>query len=307
MNMDNSPRLMVFAAVIAALALTAGCATSRSSGLCESDVAPVAIEGDLAAVEAAAEAAFLKRESVHSLQTSIDKWRQATQIAPAKADNHLKLARALYFLGDGYLRLDEDEPGMVRALEEATYFAERALRLQNDDFKRAVCGRRPYSDAVKSLRRSDVAAVYWYATALGKYGLATDIVTVLDNKDRIFALISRVRLLNPGFFYGAADRYLGAYYTKIPFPRGDVKKSKFHFDAALEREPNYLGTHVLIAEMLASKYSDRAYARKLAKQHLDIVLKTPVAVIPELVAEHRIEKKKAERLMDDLDTRFPID
>lgn len=283
----------------ALLALTVGCGSTRASGLCENLVnKPKA--GDLAKVEAAAEAAYKQRADRKQLESAVASWREAVAIAPKKTENYVKLAKALYFLGDGYLRLADEEEAMLKALEDATFFAERALKIQNAGFQESVCAKDSFEVSVKKITKADVPAVYWYATALGKYGLAKSIVVVLDNKDRIYAMMRRVRKLAPDFNHGAADRYLGAFFTKIPFPSGDAKKSMRHFKKSLSRSPKYLATHVLIAQMLAPKLKDRA----LFLKHLKFVKDAPLDIIPGMEAEHAIEKKKAAQLLDDADTLF---
>jgi len=288
---------------LAAVLLLQACGTSRTSGLCE-NVVEAGQPGDAAKEEALADAAWAQRVNVDKLKEAISHWRAAVAIAPRKTANYVRLAKALYFWADGHLRFDDSaEEAMLKAFEEATYFAERALKIQNPDFQFSVCSQEPFNKSARHIRKSDVPAVYWYAAALGKYGLAKSIVTVLDNKDRIYAVMRRVRKLDPAFNYGAGDRYLGAFFTKIPFPKGDLKKSRAHFLRSLKRAPNYLATRVLMAEMLAPKLKDRA----MFKEQLDYVLQAPANVVPDLKPENLIEKKKARALLEDIDTIFVSD
>ncbi|MFT7622237.1 MAG: hypothetical protein ACI9WU_001405 [Myxococcota bacterium] len=292
---------MVRIASLLVLAFVIGCGGGRSSGLCERVNIDDAKPGDVSAAESAAAAGWAKRADMKSAETAVAEWRKAVAIAPQKTDNYLRLAKALYFYADGHLRFDEDrEEEMIKAFEEATFFAERALQIQNPDFQFSVCSREPFEKSVRKLRKADVPAVYWYAAALGKYGLAKSIVVVLDNKDRIYAMMKRVQKMAPEFHHGAADRYLGAFYTKIPFPKGDMRKSRGHFERSIKASPNYLATRVLVAEMLAPKLKDRA----LFERSLKYVLDAPADIIPELAAEHAIEKRKAALLMEDIDTYF---
>lgn len=285
--------------LLAVSALSVGCAGSRASGLCEKLV-QTPKQGNIGTVEAKAAAAWNKRKFQKKLEESIVHYREAVAIAPKKTENYIKLAKALYFWGDGYLRFQERDDEMIKAFEEATFFAERALKIQNNDFQESVCAKDSFDVSVKKIRKSDVSAVYWYATALGKYGLAKSIVIVLDNKDRIYAMMKRVRKLAPSFHHGAADRYLGAFFTKIPFPKGDTKKSARHFRKSIARSPNYLATRVLMAQMLAPKLKNR----KMFVAHLQYVIDAPLNIIPGMEPEHIIEKKKAKALLEDVDTLF---
>ena len=269
-------------------------------GLC-SDL-PAAKKGDLAVAEKAAAAAWSKRESTTQLKEAVKQWTEATAIDPKKHDNWMKLGRAQYLLADGHMRFDDDlEEEMVKVFAQAVFSFERVLKLTNSDYTFAVCAKEPVKKVVKTIGKPHIAAVYWYAVALGKYGLASSITEVLGNKDRIVAFIKRVGKLDANFNYGGPDRYLGAYYTKIPFPKGDPARSKKHFERSMKRAPNYLATRVLMAKMLVPKLKDRA----LFKSLLDFVINAKADIIPELKAEHKIEKKKAKLLLDDIDDLFP--
>ena len=289
--------------IVAASALSASCATGVVS-LCVKDVdlaSPKA--GDIAAEEAAADAAYAQREDVAQLRVAIKHWREAVAINPKKTDNYVKLAKALYLLGDGYLRVDDEEEEMITSLKEAAFFAEKALGIQNADYRGAVCQGADPEEAVDKLTEADVPAVYWYATALGKWGLATSIMTALGNKDTIFAMMVRLGELNPKYWYGAIDRYLGAYHSKIPITGGNKELSLIHFKKSLAIENNYFATHVLMADMLAHKFGDDV-GKKMYMEHVKFVMDADVNVIPELKPEHILEKKKAELLLEEIEDRF---
>jgi hypothetical protein len=103
------------------------------------------------------------------------------------------------------------------------------------------------------------------------------------------------------YWHGAPERYLGAFHTKIPFPKGDLKRSKKYFERSIKRAPNYLATRTLMAKMLAPKLKDRA----LFKKQLEYVINASVDVIPGLEPEHAIEKRKAKELLESIDDIFP--
>lgn len=291
-------RCLIAITTVAIVLLAAACGAPKS-GLCDVNLA-AAKPGDLAAAEAAAHSAWVKRADEAHLKQAITHWRQAVAIAPNKTKNYVRLARAIYFWGDGILRAAEREEEMLAAFQEATFVAERALQIQNKPYQLSVCAKEPFKVAAAKLRIQDVPAVYWYAVALGKYGIAKSMVLVLNNKDRIEAIMKRVRKLAPGYNHGAADRYLGAYYTKIPVGRPAIRKAKRHFQESIRRAPKYLATHVLIADMLAPGLKDKKAGRALAEKHLKFVMEAPVTIIKGLEAEAAIEKAKAKRLWEEL-------
>jgi hypothetical protein len=74
---------------------------------------------------------------------------------------------------------------------------------------------------------------------------------------------------------------------------GSLEKSDEHFQKTLKVAPNYLGTHVLIADNLCRKRSDR----ECFKKALNLVLQAKSDVIPELTPENTLEQKKARELL----------
>lgn len=310
-------RTWLLGLVAATAVLAAGCGSTHTAGMCADDAIPPAKEGDLDAAEKAADAAWAGRADVAKLREAIAHWRESVAIAPTKSVNYVHLARALYFLGDGYLRLEKDEAAesdddladakekeMVATLEESYLTAEKALRLQNDDYRASACAQEPLEDTVGKIKKADAEAVYWYASALGKYGLATSIVTVLNNKEKIFLIMKRLEKVAPDFFHGGPYRYLGGYYTKVPFPSGDEKLSRQNFEKSIQLAPNYFATRVLFAEMLATKMKNKADGKRIFDEQLKYVLETPASALPEIEPENLLEKRKAQAVKAKYDETF---
>lgn len=292
------------AAVVGSLLLVTACGGGRQSGICGEIPPPPTAQGDAAALVAAGEEAWQSRHDEASLRTAIDSWKQALAIDPSRAALRVRLARAHYFLADGHLRFDDARSAeQLDNLREATNQSELALGQQYPAFRSKYCSRQPYSVALQQLDRGAIPAMYWYGVALGKYALSTSIVEVLNNVPRIKAMMSLVRQLDPDFYYTAADRYFGAFYTKIPFPGGDLPRSKAHFEASVAASPNYLATKVLYAELYALKSGDRALFETQLKAVMDFDLDTE----PDIKAENAAEKRKAEELLDEIDVYFPED
>ncbi len=266
---------------------------------------PAAIEKHKTLV-AEGDAAWALRLDQAKLREAIAKWDAAVAIKADDYESYTKLARAQYFLADGFIFFEAEasEAKMAEFLaahEKGIAYADQGLRALSPDYEKRVDTGVKTEDAIMALDRSAVPLMYWYDVNLGKWAKAKDIGETLKHKDRIFGIMSRVYELDPDFFFGAPDRYFGGYYSVAPtFAGGDVNKSKEYFDKSLKKAPNYLATHVLVAELLAPKLQDRA----LFDRSLKFVLDTPANVIPEVEAEATIEKKKAERLMKMADDLF---
>ena len=286
------------------VALATGCAGARQSGICGQIPPPATAEGDASALEAQGDAAWAERAEGPRLAAAIEAWKQALAIDPSRGALRVKLARAAYFYADGHLRFDDTkQDAMLEHLKLATNEAELALGQQYPGFRSKYCSRQPYKSALQQLDRDAISGMYWYATALGKYALATSIVEVLNQKDRIKAMMDTIRQLEPSFFYHAADRYLGAFFTKIPFPTGDLPLSRSHFEAAINGSPEYLASRTLFAEMYAIKAKDRA----TFKAQLDAVLAFDLDSAPDIRPENQVEQRKARDLLEEIDIFFPED
>ena len=280
------------------------CGGARKSGICGNLNPDATGQGDAKALEAEGDAAFAKRDQESQLRKAITSWEKAMTINPSNAGLRVKLARAHYFLADGHLSFNEEaKKEMLAHYQKGTNHAELALGQQYPKFRSKYCSRQPFKTALQQLDTGAIGAMYWYSTNLGKYALATSIVEVLNQKDRIKAMMELIKRLDAGYFHGAADRYFGAFYTKIPFPKGDIPKSAGHFEASMKLAPDYLSTRVLYAAMNRTKAGDRAKFKEL----LDSVVNFDLSKMPEMMPENKAEQRKAKDLLEEIDVYFPED
>ncbi len=312
--------------VVVALALLPTSASALSGialrSLCD-DLRPGG--GDLVAAarhRADGDAAFARRADPAQADAAIAAYTASLAADGRQAEVRVKLSRLHYLLGDGRHRFDEDDDAQLAAFEAGMRQAAAALSIVNPAFRQRICGGASVDEAISVLDRSSVPALYWFATHLGKYGLAKDLLEVLANKDMIFASMARIRTMDPGYFYFAPDRYLGAYYTKVPFPAGDMPRSLGHFQASMRGARGYFATYVLTAELYALKAKAKTPAGARfcradsalggngdpCKRLFVAMLKHVVEArneLPEIEAEQAVEREKAKRLLDEVDTYFP--
>jgi hypothetical protein len=284
---------------------------------------------EAAAKRKAGDEAFELRKDPARAREAIAAYEASLAADPGQIETRVKLSRAYYLVADGYDRLDEKDEAMVEGFEKGMTHAALALGQVNPAFKRKVCTNAAIPETVATLDKASVAPVYWFSTHLGKYGLAKDLLEVLANKDFIFAVMDQLRRLAPAFYYFAPDRYLGGYYTKVPFPKGDLPLAFTHFRASMKGNANYFATYVLVAEMYASrvqglidpraercvvgapKIADGAPAPKFhpCRAFFEKLLKTVIdgkaEVIAEIAAEQAVEQRKAVNLLKEMDTFFP--
>ncbi len=262
---------------------------------------PSADEGASPDEAAAAEAAWQARDQRASLEKAIALWEKLTAEHPDDAALWVHLARGYYLLADAYMRLAGEDDAMLATFEKGVQAGEHAMLASSPEFAQKVKAGEKVEEAVKLIPKDGQAAIYWYATNLGKFAVTKGFTTTLFYKDRIFAVMQQVLKLDENFFYGAPHRYFGAFYAKAPsFAGGDLDKSKEHFEKGLAIEPHYLGTKVLMAEYYATKRGDREMFTKL----LNEVLAADPTQLPDITAEQKLEQEKAKQMLARTDELF---
>ncbi len=283
---------------------TAACGTGRGSMLC-GDINPApSASGDAAALTESGDAAWERREDEAQARAAIAAWQESLRVQPNNPELRARLARAHYYLADSVLwfkaNVDESEAAaqeMAANYREAANQAEFSLGQGYPAYRSKVCARQAPQVALDQLDARAVPAIYWYAASLSRWALMVSLLEVLDQTDRIKAMMAFIKRTQPDFWYGAPDRYLGGYNTKIPLPSGNLPVALKHFEASLAAGPNYLATKVIMAEMYATKAGDRDLFKRLLQEVIDFNLDAA----PELRAENAAEQKKAKFLLADID------
>ncbi len=194
------------------------------------------------------------------------------------------LARGYYLLGNNHTNIESQQK---QFWEEGAAWAERAL-YTNANFKRAVGQYGEFVPALKFIKKKEVGALYWYIANIGKWAKSSGIATSLKYLRLLKEMVRKIQHYNPKYFYSAADRYWGAYYSFIPFfAGGNMKKSRYHFERSLKVSPEYLGTKVLYAELYALKQRDSKLFNKLLNDVIDAKLNPKSDIYPENILEQQ--------------------
>jgi hypothetical protein len=245
---------------------------------------------------AAGDAAFAQRADRAQLELAVAKYEAAVKLKDDDWQTYAKLSRACYALADQWLFFEKDKnPQLFLATyQKGLDYAQRGMAAISPEVEQRLAAGVDLKDAVQLLDKQAIELLYWHATNLGRWANAQDITVVLNYKERIYNIMEMVLRFDPNFFYGAADRYFGAYYSIAPsFAGGDLDKSWSHFQASLKIAPSYASTYILVAEFYAPKKQDGALFDEMVAK----VLAMPDDIIPEMVAETKAEKKKAELLI----------
>lgn len=190
----------------------------------------------------------------------------------------------------------------MSSFQAGTQAAERGLMSLSPEFKERMQAGSRVDQALEVLGADAVPALYWRASNLGKWASADSFATLLSYKDEIRAVMAHCLENDRDYFHWGPDRYFGVFFGRAPsFAGGDLERSKTHFEASLSREPNYFGTHVLMAQDYAVKAQDRA----VFDEHINYVLNgDPMSAGPELGPENRCEVRKARLLQEQAPTLF---
>jgi hypothetical protein len=275
--------------------LTVSCA-SRKEGWFSSNKVTKLSSAEKAKIVAKAKKHWAKRIEMDELKKSLVEYEKLAKSTDDNLEYLIMLTRGYYLLADAhYTDMDQKK----KTWEKGTSWGEKAMA-KNPKFAKAMKDGGKVEDNLNLLGKKHVGAMYWTAANLGKWAKNTGIATTLKYKNRIRMLIKRVQDLNPKYFFYAANRYWGAYYSVAPsFAGGDMNKSKKNFQTAINKAGSYLGTRVLYAQLYATKKGDK----KLFKAELNKVLKANPNH-KEIGPENKLEQKKAKKLLADMEDLF---
>jgi len=245
---------------------------------------------------------WAKRIDKASLQEALGALEKRIAADPKDGVAYAWLSRGYYFLTDGHMRQEEAErEEMLATYKKGFDYAMAGMKALSPKFNECLELQDPVEDCVNFLTMEAAGPIYWYAVNLGKYAALDSFPTLLFYKAQIYALMQRLLMLDDHYFYGAAHRYFGAYYSKAPvWAGGDMKKAKHHFEKALEIAPNYFSTSVLMADMYTRKTEDPDHFRRL----LEFVINADKEILPGLSPEQGFEQIKAGNLLEEIDDIF---
>lgn len=295
-------------ASIATMIVVSACGSAGREALWEKDQAAgkqqtatsTAVSASLASE---ADGHWAKRDDKAELQKAIDVWKKVVEADPKNADAMVRLSRAHYFLADGFLSIDPEveEEQELAVYTEGVNYGERALALLEPEFEKTMRADGEFEEAIAKIGDKGVPAAYWYAVNLGRFATKKGLSVRLYYKDKLKATMQRILEVDPKFYYGAADRYFGAYYSVLPSIAGkDVDKSRTHFEKSLELAPEYLPTKVVKAQFLAVELDDE----EMYKNLLNEVMSGEDTDNPDIAPENRAAKRQAKKMLDEIDEKF---
>ncbi len=207
--------------------------------------------------------------------------------------------------GFSMLMIEGEDPAWASVLYMKGYdYAVRALRHKVPDIDAALAagGEDRLRDALAGEDAGSVAPIFWAGLCLGSHmNLNLDDVSAMANLARVLTYVNRAQELDPEYFYGGPEMFLGVYYGTLGTNIGGRPDlSLEHFNNAFRIS----GGRFLIAKVyFARTYCVQIQDRALFESTLQEVLAAPDDLAPSLALvtmAARIEAAKSLEKVDDL-------
>jgi hypothetical protein len=241
------------------------------------------------------------RLDVNKLRGAIAAWRRAVELADDDAESWLMLARASYFLGDGFLDFEKADNALVtRTFEEGAAYADRGLRALSRTYEERRRAGQAVDEAAAGLGVYAVPFIYWWGLNIIRWADREGWAAGARTYKHVHRVMEMVAKLSPDYDHAGAQRYFAAFYVEAPgIVGGDVNRGKEHIDEALRLEPSYLDNWLV----LAARYARKAKDASLYERARRMILDTPASAVPDAVPEMEIAKKKVRKMDPTLDAR----
>jgi hypothetical protein len=223
----------------------------------------------------------------------------------ASPDNAKLLARAAEgYNGYCFVYVEDTDKARARGLYYKSFqYATRALKQKTkfaEAFDGPVAG---FEESLSVFGEKDVPALFWGASSwLSWAGLNVDDPEIFLALPKIKAMLKRCCELNETYQYGATHTILGILYASRSVAHGGKPEmAKAEFDRAFEIS----NRKMLVFQLMYAKY----YAYQIQDKDLFVitlkeVISAPNDILPEMAFINAASKKKAKKLLDNVDTIF---
>lgn len=271
-----------------------GCAGRRSVILEKPQ--PVISAADAATLRNDADRLWKQRDDPSTARQALALYRRAFAADPTNVEVGTRLARAFHFVG---YYVETDPARQDSLFLQGVETGERVLAL-NPSFQATY---RRTTDEARALTVLDISwinPIYWTGMNYDRWMSGQGRLVRYGNKQRVEAYMTRVKELDPNFFYGAVPRYFGVLPTQGRAPFVNIDDAKQEFDRALELAPNFFGNQRTYAETYAVKKKDRELFKKLLEQ---VINGNPNA-LPDVAAENKYEQETAKKMLARIEDYF---
>lgn len=245
--------------------------------------------------DAAAATHWAARGDEAEVRAALDAWWRAASACPADPQRYLAIARADYFLAEGHLAVHGNKgEEYVALLADGAGAAELGLAALSPRWTEKRAGGASIAEATEVLGAEAAPLLYWWASDTILSASARGTMAVIGVFQDVRAVMELVAELDPAYWYGGADRYLGAFFASAPpIAGGDLEKARVHLDAAVARAPDFLENLLVYAVVYARQIEDDALYRSL----LQTIVTAPPSDDPDIAVEQAIAQDKARALL----------
>ena len=199
--------------------------------------------------------------------------------------------------------LEEEEQDRAAPLnEKAKRYALQALELTPPFTEALGKSIDVFQKRLEQTREKDVPTLFWVTNIWGSWIASSESPEAMADLPWVEALIERVLLLDPGYYYGGAHLFKAILLSARPEQfGGNLKKAEEHFQKARE----YGRGKFLMAEVYyAQYYARQTLNRDLFVNTLKRVLETPAGIEPDLTLANTLAQRKAKKLLAQVDEFF---
>ncbi len=164
-------------------------------------------------------------------------------------------------------------------------------------------GGEAFRRALRNIDNQNLPSLFWTSYCWGSLiNLNRNLPEALMALPKVEEMMMRVLELNEGYYLSGAHLFFGVLYGSMPpMLGGKPEKSQFHFTKALEMtQRKFLMAHVLYAKSYAIQTQNKTLFENLLKEVSD----TPSDILPSQRLANELAKKRAQKLLKDIDEYF---
>lgn len=246
------------------------------------------------------EAAWLQRDDPVALAGLIADLELLWAQAPQDGDRAARLSHA-YFLQARAQRRQGMRAQMLDSLSRGVVVGEQALAALYPAMQDTLAQPDPITAHLGDVDSRGMDALTWYVSNLGAYAASRGMTSLIFYRDRVTAILERMLVVDASFAYSTPHRYWAIYLARAPaFAGGNLEQARVHFEKARKNHPDYFANACDYAQFYAVPKGDRA----LFTQLLTGVLEQDANRLAETAPEMRLEKLRAQELMDRVENLF---
>lgn len=149
-----------------------------------------------------------------------------------------------------------------------------------------------FQASLDKLGKHQVENLFWIGFAWGNFlNYHKDSVEAIAEMPKVEAIMKRVETLEPGYYFGGPDLFLGAYYgSRPPMLGGNPELSKDYFDKAIAATG---GKNLMSSVMEAQYYAVQVQDKALFKRLLEKAEKGDAAALPDIRLMNELAKIRA--------------